>query len=208
MVPFRSNHAILLTGPFVPFTDGLVSSMIPGRQASSSQPLSDEDATRLRRKLEAAVATLCPRALADRREDLVQEALLRVSRILARSEPDRELNATYLWRTAYCALIDELRRLRRRGEVALEDAGPPEALASPRPGPKSGSRSREIRRALAECLKGLVERRRLAVILHLQGERPREAAELLGWPRKRVHNATFRGLGDLRRCLEAKGVAP
>jgi len=206
VVSSRSNNAILLTGPFVPFSGGLVSSMIPGRQEASLHPLSDEDATRLRNKLEAAVATLCPRALADRREDLVQEALLRVSRILARSEPDRELNATYLWRTAYCALVDELRRLRRRGEVALEDAGPAEALASRRPGPAAGSRSREIRRALAECLERLVETRRLAVILHLQGERPREAAERLGWPAKRVHNATFRGLRDLRRCLEAKGV--
>lgn len=154
------------------------------------------------------MATLCPPSIADRREDLVQEAMVRVARILSRSEPDRELNATYLWRTAYSALVDELRRLRTRGEVALEEAGQPETLASSRPGPAATSRSREIREALAECLKRLLEPRRLAVILHLQGERPREAAELLGWPRKRVHNLTFRGLRDLRRCLEGQEVTP
>jgi RNA polymerase sigma-70 factor (ECF subfamily) len=182
--------------------------MIPGPEPSSLQPLSDEDVTRLRRDLEAAVATLCPPSLADRREDLVQEALLKVARIVARSAPDRELNATYLWRTAYSALVDELRRIRRRGEVALDEAGPSDTLASPRPGPGASNRGREIRRALAECLKRLIEPRRLAVILHLQGERPRETAELLDWPRKRVHNLTFRGLRDLRSCLRAKGVAP
>jgi len=206
VVSFHSNHAISMAG-FAHPARALVSIVIPGRQPSPPHPLSDEDAARLRRSLEAAVATLCPRSLADRREDLVQEALLRVARILGRSGPERELNATYLWRTAYCALVDELRRLRQRGEVALE-AGPEEALPSPRPGPAAASRSREIRRALAECLKGLIEPRRLAVILHLQGERPREAAELLGWPRKRVHNLTFRGLRDLRRCLEGQGVTP
>ncbi len=182
--------------------------MIPGRQPSSFEPLSDEEVARLQRNLETAVAKLCPRSLAQRREDLVQEALLKVTRVVAGSPAGRELNATYLWRTAYCALVDELRRLRRRGEVALEAAGPPESVASLRPGPAAVRRSREIRRALADCLRGLIEPRRLAVILHLQGEPPREAAELLGWPRKRVHNLTFRGLRDLRRCLSAHGVTP
>lgn len=208
MVSCRSNQAILPRGLAPPCVRGLVSPVIPGRQPSSTHPLSDEDATRLRRDLEAAVATLCPPSLADRREDLVQEAMLKVARIVGRSGPDRELNATYLWRTAYSALVDELRRLRRRGEVALEEAGAPETLPSPRPGPGASRRGFEIRRALAECLKRLVEPRRLAVILHLQGERPREAAELLGWPRKRVHNLTFRGLRDLRRCLSSQGVSP
>lgn len=171
-------------------------------------PLSDEAASRLRRELEAAVAALCPSSLADLREDLVQEALLKVARLATASPAGRELNATYLWRTAYCALVDELRRLRRRGEVALEEAGSPETLASPRPGPVAASRSREIRRALEDCLKHLLDPRRLAVILHLQGEPPREAAKLLGWPAKRVHNLTFRGLRDLRRCLSSHGVTP
>jgi RNA polymerase sigma-70 factor (ECF subfamily) len=185
--------------------------MISGPELSSLQALSEQHAARLRRDLEAAVASLCPPSLADRREDLVQDALLKVAQIVARSEPDPaepELNATYLWRTAYSALVDELRRIRRRAEVNLDEAGPAETLASPHPGPADSSRSVEIRRALIECLNRLIEARRLAVILHLQGERPREAAELLGWPRKRVHNLTFRGIRDLRRCLAAQGMTP
>lgn len=183
-------------------------STIPSRHLSSPQMLSEEQADRLRCDLTTAVAALCPHALADRRDDLVQEAMLKVMRIVASSEPGREFNATYLWRTAYCSLVDELRRLRQRGEVAIEEAGPGESLISSQPGPSAASRSREIRRALNGCLKRLIEPRRLAVILYLQGERPREAAELLGWPRRRVHNLTFRGLRDLRRCLGAEGVAP
>lgn len=180
----------------------------PGPQSSPRRPLSEEDATRLRRELETAVATLCPPALSDRREDLVQEALLKVTRIIGRSDPERELNATYLWRTAYSALVDEIRRLRRRGEVTLDEAGPAHALVSRRPGPAAASRGREVRRALRDCLERLIEPRRLAVILHLQGEAPRDVATLLGWNRKRVHNLTFRGLRDLRQCLSSHGVTP
>lgn len=182
--------------------------MVSGPQPSAHQLLSDEEAERLRRDLETAVATLCPPSLADRREDLVQEALLKVARIVSRSEPERKLNATYLWRTAYSALVDELRRLRRRGEVPLDDAGPSDLLISRRPGPAATSRGGEVRRALRLCLEKLIEPRRLAVILHLQGERPREVASLLDWPSKRVHNLTFRGLRDLRRCLASQGVTP
>jgi DNA-directed RNA polymerase specialized sigma24 family protein len=70
------------------------------------------------------------------------------------------------------------------------------------------SRGREIRRFLTVCLERLVRPRRLAVILHLQGESAGDAATLLGWDRKRVYNLTFRGLRDLRRCLAAQGVTP
>jgi len=210
VVVFERSSKTRSNGPERPPVSGrrLVPPMVPGLQSPSPQPLPDEEAARLRRDLEAAVATLCPPALADRREDLVQEALLKVARIVGRSEPGRTLNASYLWRTAYSTLVDELRRLRRRGEVALEEAGPANALASPRPGPAASSRSREVRQALAHCLARLIESRRLAVILHLQGEAPREVAALLGWPTKRVHNLTFRGLRDLRRCLSSQGVTP
>lgn len=172
----------------------------------SPAPFEDE-LPRLRRDLERAVATICPPHLADRREDLVQEAMLKLTRLLDRSE-SRVFNASYLWRTAYSGLIDELRRLRRRAEVAFDDAGPSDSLAANNPGPEATHRGGEIRRALSACLAGLVESRRLAVILHLQGEPPRDAASLLGWDRKRVHNLTFRGLRDLRRCLTTRGVTP
>lgn len=168
---------------------------------------SNEELARLRRELEAAMGAICPPSLADRREDLVQEAMIKVMR-LAGDSPERELTASYLWRTAYSALVDELRRLRRRGEVSLEEAGAPAAMANPTPGPESVSRGREIRRFLTVCLERLVRPRRLAVILHLQGESAGDAATLLGWDRKRVYNLTFRGLRDLRRCLAAQGVTP
>ena len=63
-------------------------------------------------------------------------------------------------------------------------------------------------RAIEGCLAGRAEPRRLAVTLHLQAHSVPEAAALLGWEEKRTENLVYRGMAELRRCLEGRGVTP
>ncbi len=168
----------------------------------------EDDYAWMRQRLERALARSCPPWLADQKEDLVQTALIKVMEIRRRSEGERTFSSSYLWRTAYSALIDEIRRHRRRGEVPLDDGESESPLPDPEPGPERVGASRQIGRALDSCLAQLVRPRQLAVTLHLQGHRVREAAELLGWTAKRVENLTYRGLADLRSCLQRKGFSP
>jgi RNA polymerase sigma-70 factor (ECF subfamily) len=133
---------------------------------------------------------------------------MRVMEILRRREGNEGLNSSYLWKAAYSATVDEIRRQRRRREVSLDADAVEATLPSPRPGPEDAGRGREIARELQDCLGRLVEPRRLALVLHLQGHTGPEAAQLLGWSEKRVENLIYRGLADLRRCLEQKGLRP
>jgi RNA polymerase sigma-70 factor (ECF subfamily) len=173
-----------------------------------AKALPDEGLAQLRRDLERAVSRVCPPALANRREDLVQTAMIRVVE-LQRREPDRtRLSPAYLYRVAYTALIDEMRSLDRRREVALE-----EVEAMPRqptaPGdPERSAGAAQIGRAVRDCLQRLVQDRRLAVTLYLQGHTIPEAAELLAWDGKRTENLVYRGLSGLRACLATKGFQP
>ena len=66
----------------------------------------------------------------------------------------------------------------------------------------------ELGVGIRDCLGGLAEPRRLAVLLHLEGFRAEEASRVLHWDVKRVQNLIYRGLADLRRCLEGKGLVP
>src|SRR6185295_9699793 len=66
------------------------------------------DAEEIRRCLSRAVARLCPRVLGHERDDLVQASLVRVLERLRDGGVD-DLNATYLWKTAYAVVLDELR---------------------------------------------------------------------------------------------------
>lgn len=138
---------------------------------------------------------------------MVQAATLRLIKIQQKSEGNREFKASYLWRVAYSALIDEIRRRRRRREEPLEQEQL-DSIAEARGNPERHYRGRQVGAAIQDCLRRLLRPRRLAVTLYLQGYGVPETANLLGWQRKRAENLVYRGLADLRRCLEGKGVRP
>ena len=86
----------------------------------------------VRKTLGAAVTRICPDWLREQREDLVQTAMLRIVE-QAQGDEERELNATYIWRTAYTVTVDEIRRARWRMEAPLDDRAVTGAPASARP---------------------------------------------------------------------------
>ncbi len=166
--------------------------------------------SKLRQDLARTVARICPSWLSNERDDLVQSAVMRVMQIVSRkeleSEGDPPLAASYLYKVAYSALIDEIRRVRRRRETGLED-GTIESVASPE-NPERTAASREIGLGIQGCLAQLKQERRLAVALYLQGHSVPGAARILEWSAKRTENLVYRGLADLRECLLAKGLRP
>lgn len=169
----------------------------------------DEAVAELRSRVQRAVRRVCPRWLADRQDDLVQMATLRVLEARRSAEGNPEVASSYLYRVAYTTLIDEIRRLRRRPEAPLEgliDTG--RDVPASTAGPEQSYASKEIGHAVRECLLLLLRPRRLAVALYLQGNTVPEAAVILGWTAKRTENLVYRALADLRRCLEGKGISP
>jgi RNA polymerase sigma-70 factor (ECF subfamily) len=179
---------------------GLAASAYEPRAASSAGERRAED---LRRILTRAVARVCPPDLASQKDDLVQSAVLRVLEIESRREADVSFAASYLWRVAFTVVVDEMRRRRRSALLAAtpddEQAREEGQAVPPRP---------DLARAIEDCLQRLAEARRLAVLLWLQGFQAPDAMRILRWPVKRVRNATFRGIQDLRSCLQGKGVRP
>lgn len=67
---------------------------------------------------------------------------------------------------------------------------------------------REVGLGIRDCLNTPNRPRRLALVLHLQGHTVPDAARVLGWPAKKTENLVYRGLSDLRSCLEGKGLKP
>jgi RNA polymerase sigma-70 factor, ECF subfamily len=166
----------------------------------------------LQKDLVRAVNRICPRWMVDRADDIVQVALMRVMEIQRKKEGTAELSQFYLKKTAYSALVDEIRRLRRRQEVSIEGSGDEEDStpydpAAPGPDPERASSSREAGRAIRDCLGQMVAPRRSAVTLNLQGHSVPEIGKLMGWTGKKAENLVYRGMSDLRGCLESKGIS-
>jgi len=174
-------------------------------------PFSDGEYRRLRRRLVHAVRKVCPAWLAAQSDDLVQDALVSLmrrdlSQPENRSEENHELSQSYLMRTAYNKVVDEIRRRRVRREVPIEDEESEEpSIPDPGPDPDRELRRRLLGQAIQSCLETLIQPRRLAVTLYLHGHRAKEVARRLGWDTKQTENLIFRGRQDLQECLEGKG---
>ncbi|MCA9488951.1 MAG: RNA polymerase sigma factor [Myxococcales bacterium] len=161
------------------------------------------DYAELRSRLTTAMRRVCPPWLADQSDDLVQMSLMRILRGYA----DAQLNTSFLHRVAHSVVIDEIRRRKRRNEVGITPSLP-ERIRSDTPSPEGVARGTEIGDAILECLAALLQDRRRAVTLHLQGHSVPEVAELLGFDRKQAENHVYRGLKDLRAALVERGLQP
>lgn len=138
----------------------------------------------------------------------MQTALLKVMEIEKRREGETVWTPFYLSRVAHSALVDEIRRRRCRPEESIEEEVEEKSVATEGADPERGTLGRELGRGLRACLSALVEARRRACTLHLLGHGTMEVARLLGWEYKKAENAVYRGLTDLRLCLESKGLTP
>jgi RNA polymerase sigma-70 factor (ECF subfamily) len=174
---------------------------------------SDSRWVELAAKMARAVRRQCPAWLADQAEDIAQAALAKVVVLDQAAEGKRPLTTFYLHRVAHSALVDEIRRRKRRREVSIE--APTEGGEETRPfeprahgDPESHASYRQLGLAIRTCLAAAKPDRRLAVALYLQGHSVPEAARILGWDVKRTENLVYRGLADLRQCLLTKGYRP
>jgi RNA polymerase sigma-70 factor, ECF subfamily len=172
----------------------------------------DIDYSKLRNDLERVVARLCPGWLSSQRDDLVQAAVMRVMQLVNAGASGREGNRTlasfYLYKVAHSALVDEIRRIRRRHESPLDDTEHVSPETAAHLDPERIAVSHQIGRGIQDCLTRMSRDRRLAVTLYLQGHTVPEASRILDWSAKRTENLVYRGLADLRECLMTKGMRP
>ncbi|MFK7955982.1 MAG: RNA polymerase sigma factor [Lysobacterales bacterium] len=163
-----------------------------------------DDLERIQTVLKRAVDRLCYRWGEHEREDLVQTALLKLHQRTS-GEDNTPVLASYLYRVAHSIVVDEVRKRSRR--PVTTDAISPEQFGSERnDSPDAALAADDARQALWDCLGQLADSRRQALVLYLQGHTVPEAAEMLDWPNKRTENCVYRGLANLRECLNRKGV--
>ena len=180
----------------------------PSFGSETALAVPEEECVRVRQCLSGAVARICPSWLAGHAEDIVQTALLRVLPLLAQRTRVDPLPASYLWKAAYSATIDEIRRRRLEYESTVDAAAADDIPDGREPDPEQQRWGREIGSAIRQCLARMLRQRRLAVTLHLLGHTLAESSRLLGCEVKRVDNLVYRGLADLRGCLSSKGLVP
>ena len=115
----------------------------------------------------------------------------------------------WLLRIVTNACYDELRRLKRRPAVSLDEMTEQEAalpVASPGEGPEAAAQRMELIQAIEDCILGLTpEFRTVAVLVDVQGFDYQEVAETIGKPLGTVKSRLARARAKLRECLKQHG---
>ena len=136
-------------------------------------------------------------------EDVAQESFLRAYR-KAGSFKGRGAVRSWLCRIAINRAQDELRRIKRKGEVPWEAA---EDAAAQAPGSTEElAASRELAGRLARALAGMRKEHREALVLRdVQGMTYSEIADFLGWPLGTVQARVHRARLEVRAFLNQGG---
>ncbi len=171
------------------------------------QQHADEDAfAQLVGRWQSPIRNLCVRMTGDlhKGEDLTQEAFVRVFEKRSQYQPDAKFS-TWLWRIALNLCYDEQRRIKRRGETALENEEGEAVveLVADASGPadqaEAGERADMVRRALVR----LPETYRTVLVLrHYEGLKFREIADVLDIPEGTVKSRMVEALGQMERLLK------
>jgi len=185
----------------------------PGVQWMLAWRAGDESAfDRIVEAYSPQVYALLTRFLGPRRnrEDLVQEAFLRVIRARDRYEPTARFT-TWLFRIVYNLAVNETQREAQREPLALEGLGGSRAEGDDDSfdvgdavavSPSSGLERDDVVRAVRAAIALLPENQRMALILAKYEERPyAEIAEVLGSTEKAVKSLIHRARETLRVSL-------
>ena len=179
----------------------------PSDNGPGTPVLDAASAELLVRRVRAAVRRSCPPWLASQSEDIAQEVLLQLFRKLRRGEGEDGFSTIYLLKAAHGVTVDEIRRRsRRREQTGRED----EMVEVPRnqPDPEQTAHGHSVGREIRRCLEMIVPARRIAVVLRLLGCSVPEIARRLGCPPKSADNRLYRGMKNLRDCLQTRGITP
>ncbi len=158
------------------------------------------------RSVRAIVMKMFPGIVGQEREDIEQEIKLKLWKMVLAGKNIRNLKS-YLGRMVYTTALDVIAK--RKNQMSLDDPAS-ESRASglvdfAGPGPEALAERSQMRDRILSVVDGLPERRREVLRLHLGGAGIDQMAGSLGWSSNRVRHLLYRGLGDVRKKLEAGG---
>lgn len=134
-------------------------------------------------------------------DEVLQDVRIRLWRALSTGKKIAEAPASYVYRTAVSAALDLIRRRKARREEEL-DRSTHRLSSGPTERPDREVEGVEVVEELDRAITRLGDSRRLVVLLHLAGYHRHEIADLLGWTEAKTRNLLYRGLSDLRHCLQ------
>jgi RNA polymerase sigma factor (sigma-70 family) len=144
-------------------------------------------------------------------DDIEQEVKIKIWKEITKSEKKILNLGSYIWKVTYtttCRIMKTLSSERKitwsqtDGLQNIDEKIASEKAASP----NNHLENKELMEIVRESVDSLIESRRAVLKLYLIGMDQPEITEYFGWSEGKVRNLLSRGLGDLRKALQERGI--
>jgi RNA polymerase sigma factor (sigma-70 family) len=138
-------------------------------------------------------------------DDLLQNIYLRIFKVFEKNDKNIKAFKSYISRIVDTVVIDAIKSSRKETE-ALKELNQNLIDVQGHSFSNSPSPSDGLKEILLSSLDGLKESQRFVISMYLSGMDLDEIAELRKWTLGKTKNMYYRGLKDLKKRLEIKGV--
>jgi len=144
-------------------------------------------------------------------DDIEQEVKIKIWKEILKSEKKILNLGSYIWKVTYtttCRIMKTLSTERKfrwnqgDGLLNIDEKISSERASSP----NHHLENEELMEIIRESVDSLIESRRAVLKLYLLGMDQEEITEYFGWSEGKVRNLLSRGLEDLRKALQEKGL--
>jgi RNA polymerase sigma factor (sigma-70 family) len=161
--------------------------------------------------IRSAIRKTCPSIDKSDMDDIEQEVKIAVWKEIRKSEKEIRNLGSYIWRVAYTTTSKVMKRLseQRRALIDPQDEAlePEEKFKTSQTElPEIQLQNKELAEIIRESVDSLIDSRRQVVKLYLSGLTADEMTKYFGWSDGKARNLLSRGLADLRKGLEEKGI--
>ena len=137
-------------------------------------------------------------------DDVLQEVKIKIWNVL-NNEKKIHNYASYIRKIVDSSVIDYIRRLRREDHILLSEMQ--KKIEERKSTYSKGQLQKDnLKEILEKSVDSLIESRQKVVKLYLLNMTLDEIAEFFNWSRNKTRNLLYRGLHDLKRKLEEKGI--
>jgi RNA polymerase sigma factor (sigma-70 family) len=138
-------------------------------------------------------------------DDLLQNIYIRIFKVFEKNDKKIRAFKSYISRIVDSVVIDTIKSSRKETE-ALKELNHNLVDVQGHSFGKSQSQSDGLKEILLSSLDGLKESQRYVISLYLSGMDLDEIAELRKWTSGKTKNLYYRGLKDLKKRLEIRGI--
>jgi len=137
-------------------------------------------------------------------DDILQEVKIKIWNVLT-DEKKIENYASYIKKIVNSSVIDHLRRIRREERILFSEI---QRKIAERRGTYKKERidEKNYKNILGQSVDSLLDSRRKVVKLYLLNMTLEEISEFFNWSPHKTRNLLYRGLNDLKKILQEKGI--